>query len=114
MVPMAVILWMYSWFFMWRHLITPKVSASDKIELLIRKSKILKWNVETIGFSPNGFTGYFIFKILLVAFAGMVFIHAVAFFMRSFQELREGQASENKYRDLDELPDLTEVAKTNN
>ena len=41
MVPMAVILWMYSWFFMWRHLITPKVSASDKIELLIRKSKIL-------------------------------------------------------------------------
>ena len=34
--------------------------------------------------------------------------------MRSFQELREGQASENKYRDLDELPDLTEVAKTNN
>ena len=42
MVPMAVILWMYSWFFMWRHLITPKVSASDKIELLIRKSKIFK------------------------------------------------------------------------
>ena len=69
---------------------------------------------ETIGFSPNGFTGYFIFKILLVAFAGMVFIHAVAFFMRSFQELREGQASENKFKDLDELPDLTEVAKTNN
>jgi len=51
---------------------------------------------------------------LLVAFAGMIFIHAVAFFMRSFQELREGQASENKFKDLDELPDLTEVAKTNN
>ena len=39
---------------------------------------------------------------------------AVAFFMRSFQELREGQTSENKYKDLDVLPDLTEVAKTNN
>ena len=37
-----------------------------------------------------------------------------AFFMRSFQELREGQTSENKYKDLDVLPDLTEVAKTNN
>jgi len=70
--------------------------------------------VETIGFSPNGFTGYFLFKILLVAFAGMIFIHAWAFFMRSFQELREGQSSENKYRDVDQLPDLTEVVETNN
>jgi len=114
MLPMAVIIWMYGWYFLWRHLIVPKPSASDALDRLLAKSRVLKWNVETIGFSPNGFTGYFIFKILLVAFAGMVFIHAVAFFMRSFQEFREGQASENKYRDLDELPDLTEVAKTNN
>ena len=114
MLPMAVIIWMYGWYFLWRHLIVPKPSASDALDRLLAKSRILKWNVETIGFSPNGFTGYFIFKILLVAFAGMIFIHAVAFFMRSFQELREGQASENKFKDLDELPDLTEVAKTNN
>ena len=53
-------------------------------------------------------------QILLVAFAGMIFIHAVAFFMRSFQELREGQSSENKYKDLDQLPDLTEAVKTEN
>ena len=114
MLPMAVIIWMYGWYFLWRHLIVPKPSASDALDRLLAKSRILKWNVETIGFSPNGFTGYFIFKILLVAFAGMVFIHAVAFFMRSFQELREGQSSENKYKDLDQLPDLTEVAKTEN
>ena len=38
MIPMAVLMWMYSWFFMWRHLITPKVSASDKIELMLRKA----------------------------------------------------------------------------
>ena len=112
MLPMAVIIWMYGWYFLWRHLIVPKPSASDALDRLLAKSRILKWNVETIGFSPNGFTGYFIFKILLVAFAGMVFIHAVAFFMRSFQELREGQSSENKYKDLDQLPDLTEVVKT--
>ncbi len=112
MLPMAVIIWMYGWYFLWRHLIVPKPSASDALDRLLAKSRVLKWNVETIGFSPNGFTGYFIFKILLVAFAGMIFIHAVAFFMRSFQELREGQASENKYKDLDQLPDLTEVVKT--
>ena len=114
MIPMAVIIWMYGWYFLWRHLIVPKPSASDALDRLLAKSRILKWNVETIGFSPNGFTGYFIFKILLVAFAGMIFIHAVAFFMRSFQELREGQSSENKYKDLDELPDLTEAVKTEN
>ena len=114
MLPMAVIIWMYGWYFLWRHLIVPKPSASDTLDRLLAKSRVLKWNVETIGFSPNGFTGYFIFKILLVAFAGMIFIHAVAFFMRSFQELREGQSSENKYKDLDQLPDLTEVAKTEN
>ena len=114
MLPMAVIIWMYGWYFLWRHLIVPKPSASDALDRLLAKSRVLKWNVETIGFSPNGFTGYFIFKILLVAFAGMIFIHAVAFFMRSFQELREGQSSENKYKDMDQLPDLTDVAKTEN
>ena len=113
MLPMAVLIWMYGWYFLWRHLIVPKPSASDALDRLLAKSRVLKWNVETIGFSPNGFTGYFLFKILLVAFAGMIFIHAWAFFMRSFQELREGQSSENKHRDLDQLPDLTEVVKTN-
>jgi TRAP-type mannitol/chloroaromatic compound transport system permease small subunit len=114
MLPMAVLIWMYGWYFLWRHLIVPKPSASDVLDRLLAKSRVLKWNVETIGFSPNGFTGYFLFKILLVAFAGMIFIHAWAFFMRSFQELREGQSSENKYRDVDQLPDLTEVVETNN
>ena len=114
MLPMAVMIWMYGWYFLWRHLIVPKPSASDALDRLLAKSRVLKWNVETIGFSPNGFTGYFLFKILLVAFAGMIFIHAWAFFMRSFQELREGQSSENKYRDVDQLPDLTEVVETNN
>ncbi len=105
MMPMAVLIWMYGWFFMWRHLITPKISASDKLELMLKKSRIVKWNVETIGFSPNGFNGYFLFKLLLVAFAGMVFLQAVAFFYRSFLELREGHESEGKYLDKDKLGD---------
>ena len=103
MMPAAVITWMYGWYFMWRHLVTPKVSASDQIDLLMRKSRILKWNVETIGFSPNGFNAYFLFKILLVAFAGLVFLHAIAFFYRSYLELVEGEESEGKYLDRDTL-----------
>ncbi len=103
MMPVAVLTWMYGWFFMWRHLVTPKVSASDKVEILMKKARILKWNVETIGFSPNGFNAYFLFKVLLVAFAAMVFLQAIAFFYRSFLEFREGAGSEGKYLDRDTL-----------
>ena len=103
MLPMAVITWMYAWYFLWRHLIVPKPSASDQLDRLLMKSRALRWNVETIGFSPNGFNGYFLFKILLVAFAGMVFIHAVALFMRSYLQWKEGPESETKYLDKDTL-----------
>lgn len=103
MMPMAVLIWMYGWYFLWRHLIVPKPSASDQLERLLAKSRALRWNVETIGFSPNGFDGYFIFKILLCCFAAMIFIHAWAFFYRSWLEFVEGEASENKYLDKDTL-----------
>ena len=101
MIPMAVLMWMYTWFFMWRHLITPKVSASDKIELMLRKARVLKWNVETIGFSANGFTGYFMFKVLMVAMVAFIFLQAISFFCRSLAEYREGKESEGKFLDLD-------------
>jgi TRAP-type mannitol/chloroaromatic compound transport system permease small subunit len=103
MLPAAVLTWMYGWFFLWRHLIVPKPSASDPLDRLLLKARALKWNVETIGFSPNGFTGYFLFKILLVAFCALVFIHGWAFFWRSYLEWKEGEASENKYLDKDTL-----------
>jgi TRAP-type C4-dicarboxylate transport system permease small subunit len=103
MMPMAVLVWMYGWFFMWRHLITPKPSASDTLERLLAKSRAVRWNVETIGFSPNGFNGYFLFKVLLVAFAGMVFLQAIAFFYRSYLEWKEGEESAGKYLDRDSL-----------
>ena len=103
MLPMAILIWMYGWYFLWRHLITPKPSASDTLERLLMKARAVRWNVETIGFSPNGFNGYFLFKILMVAFAGMIFIHAIAFFYRSFLEWKEGPESENKYLDKDSL-----------
>ena len=101
MIPMAVLMWMYTWFFMWRHLITPKVSASDKIELMLRKARVVKWNVETIGFSANGFTGYFLFKVLMVTMVAFIFLQAISFFCRSLAEYREGKDSEGKFMDLD-------------
>jgi TRAP-type mannitol/chloroaromatic compound transport system permease small subunit len=103
MIPTAVLIWMYGWFFLWRHLIVPNPSASDTLDRLLQKSRALRWNVETIGFSPNGFTAYFLFKILLVAFTGMVFIQAIAFFYRSYLEWKEGPESEGKYLDRDTL-----------
>ena len=109
-LPVMTLTWMFGWFFMWRHLVVPKIAATDKLELLMRKAKLLKWNVETIGFSPNGFDGYFLFKILLVAFAGMMFLQGIAFFYRSLLELIEGPESEGKYLDKDNLDD--ELAET--
>ena len=103
MIPAMSLVWLYAWYFLWRHLITPKVSASDTLELLIRKARIVKWNVETIGFSPSGFDGYFLFKVLLLLFAGFMFLQAIAFFYRSLLECLEGERSENRYLDRDDM-----------
>jgi len=105
MMPAAVLTWMYGWYFLWRHLVVPKPSASDTLERLLMKAHALRWNVETIGFSPNGFNAYFLFKVLLVLFAGMVFLHAIAFFYRSYLEWKEGEDSVGKYLDKDVLGD---------
>lgn len=104
-IPAMTLTWLFGWFFLWRHLVTPKISASDKLDLILRKAQLLKWNVETIGFSPNGFDAYFLFKILLVSFAGMMFLQAWAFFYRSLLEFIEGPDSANKYLDKDALED---------
>ena len=105
MVPAALLTWLYGWFFLWRHLVVPNPSASDSLERLIGKARALRWNVETIGFSPNGFNAYFLFKILLVVFTLMVILQAIAFFYRSYLERKEGEDSEGKYLDKDSLGD---------
>ncbi|MEO0991046.1 MAG: C4-dicarboxylate ABC transporter permease, partial [Pseudomonadota bacterium] len=57
--------------------------------------------------SPNGFNGYFLFKVLLVVFTAMLILQAIAFFYRSYLELVEGEESEGKYLDTDRLGDET-------
>jgi len=107
MIPAALLTWLYGWFFLWRHLVVPNPSASDTLERLLAKSRALRWNVETIGFSPNGFNAYFLFKVLLISFTLMVILQAIAFFYRSYLERKEGPDSEGKYLDKDKLGDPT-------
>ncbi|HSF65626.1 MAG TPA: TRAP transporter small permease subunit [Paracoccaceae bacterium] len=101
MMSGAVLTWLFAWYFLWRSLVTPKFSAADSLQQTLAKSRALRWTVETIGFSPNGFDAYFLFKILMVSFCGLVFLHACAVFWRSWLELREGPESENRYLDRD-------------
>ena len=107
MLPAATIIWLYSWFFLWRHLVVPNPSASDTLDRLLAKSRALRWNVETIGFSPNGFNGYFLFKVLLVVFTALFFLQAVTFFYRSYLEWKEGPESDGTYLDRDKIGDPT-------
>ena len=101
MIPALLLIWHYSWFFMWRHLINPKVNASDTLEGLIRKARAFRWQPETIGFSPNGFDAYFLFKVLIVAFAFMMLLQAVTFFYRSYLEFTGGEREQGRGLDID-------------
>ena len=101
MMPAAVLTWLFAWYFMWRSLVTPKISASDTLEQVMAKAKIIRWNVETIAFSPNGFDAYFLFKFLMVAFCALVFLQAWSCLWRSWLEFREGPGSERRFLDSD-------------
>ncbi|MCB2137568.1 MAG: C4-dicarboxylate ABC transporter permease [Rhodobacteraceae bacterium] len=103
MIPVAALTWIYAWFFFWRIMIVPNTSASDGLDKLLLKAKAVRWNIETIGFSPNGFDAYFLFKILILCFVALTFLQAVAFFYRSFLEFSEGPDSDGKYLDKDRL-----------
>ncbi len=109
-MPSMLLIWLFGWFFMWRNLVTPKFSASASLESMMRKAPFLKENIELIGFSPNGFNAYFLFKVLLISFAFMMILQGIAFFYRSLLEFIEGKGSENKYLDRDSLNDETAEA----
>ncbi len=108
MVPAMVITYLYAWFFMWRHLVVPNPSSTSTLDRMLMQSRVLRWNVETIGFSPNGFNAYFLFKVLIVIFCVMVLLHAMAFFWRSYLEFVEGEESAGKYIDKDKMGDEAE------
>jgi hypothetical protein len=39
----------------------------QRFDRMLMQARIFRWNMETIGFSPNGFNAYFLFKVLIVA-----------------------------------------------
>lgn len=104
-MPLTVMIWLFGWFFMWRNLVRPPISAADDLTKIGRKAGVLKWDVETIGFSPNGFDTYILFKVLLVSFAALMFLQGWTYFYRSFLEFVEGKRSKDKYHDKDKLED---------
>jgi len=103
MIPAATLTWIYAWFFFWRIMIVPNTSATDTLDKLLLKSKAMRWNIETIGFSPNGFDAYFLFKVLILSYVALIFLQAICFFYRSYLEFVEGPASEGKFKDSDTL-----------
>lgn len=110
MMPALLLIWLYAWFFFWRSMITPATSASDGLDRLLLKARAVRWNIETIGFSPNGFDAYFLFKVLILLFAATASMQAVVFFWRSWLEYREGEFSAGRYLDRDWLGDDASMA----
>ncbi len=109
-IPVMTLVWMVGWFYLWRALVTPPMSVTYTLEKMMKKANFVNWNVETIGFSPNGFDAYFLFKVLLIIYAGLMFLQGISFFYRSLLEYLEGPESEGKYLDKDKLED--ELAET--
>ncbi|UWQ20415.1 TRAP transporter small permease subunit [Jannaschia sp. W003] len=105
MMPALGLIWLYAWYFFWRSMITPASSASDPLDRLLMKARAVRWNVETIGFSPNGFDAYFLFKVLILLFVATAFWQAMVFFWRSWLERREGELSAGRYLDRDVMGD---------
>lgn len=111
MIPALLVIWHYAWFFMWRHLVNPKVNATDTLEAMIRKARAFRWQPETIGFSPNGFDAYFVFKVLIVVFAFMMLVQALAVFYRAYLEFTGGEEEAGRGLDRDRLePGEVEMA----
>lgn len=92
MLPFMGVLWHFSWYFLWGSLVIPRPNSTQTLENLIQKSGFMRWKIETTGFSgTNGFDAYFLFKVLLVSFAGLMFLQGIAFFYRNILELIEGE-----------------------
>ena len=88
LVPFTLVLWYFSWFYMWRSISNSSVNLSrDMI-------KFRSWKLE-LSSNPSGFDHVYLFKILIPIFALVMFLQGVSIICRSVAALRDWEYLES-------------------
>jgi len=48
MIPLAVLVWLYGWFFLWASLIARRPAVKDSLEKLTAENRGVRWNIESL------------------------------------------------------------------
>jgi len=82
LVPFTLVLWYFSWFYMWRSISNSGVNLSRDL------IKFRSWKLE-LSSNPSGFDHVYLFKILIPIFALVMFLQAISIICRSIAALRD-------------------------
>ena len=82
LVPFTLVLWYFSWFYMWRSI------SSSSVNLSRDMIKFRSWKLESSS-NPSGFDDVYLFKILIPVFALVMFVQAISIIFRSIAALRD-------------------------
>ena len=82
LVPFTVVLWYFSWFYMWRSISSSSVNLSRDL------IKFRTWKLESSS-NPSGFDDVYMFKVLIPVFALVMFFQAISIILRSIAALRD-------------------------
>ena len=82
LLPFTIVLWYFSWFYMWRSISNSGVNLSRDL------IKFRSWKLESSS-NPSGFDDVYLFKILIPVFALVMFVQAVSIIFRSVAALRD-------------------------
>ena len=82
LIPFTLVLWYFSWFYMWRSI------SSSSVNLSRDMIKFRSWKLESSS-NPSGFDDVYLFKILIPIFALVMFIQAISIIFRSIAALRD-------------------------
>ncbi len=88
LIPFTVVLWYFSWFYMWRSISNSGVNLSRDL------IKFRSWKLEHSS-NPSGFDDVFLFKILIPVFALVMFLQGVSIICRSIAALRDKEYLES-------------------
>ncbi len=88
LVPFTIVLWYFSWFYMWRSISNSGVNLARDI------IKFRSWKLE-FSSNPSGFDHVYLFKILIPIFALIMFLQALSIIYRSVAALRDREYLES-------------------